>query len=169
MLYFLLIFAVLAVLPLQFRILAYTGNNALNLQAEFMPLKLGKIKIFQSSITVKKVIASMFSGKKSKFSGAQIFNSVLKHIKIKNLQLKWDIGTGDAASTAIAGGQVFGLIAPFAANIAKKGRFNVDINPIFDKKEFYLAGECILKTNLVHTVSAMIEILRSKKNGKTPY
>lgn len=166
MLYLLLFLAVL-LLPLTFRVAANTKNDAVNLQAEFMLLGMWPIRLYQTSITVKKVIASFFSGKKSKYSKARIFRTFRRHVKIKKLVLTSHIGTGDAASTAIVSGQVFGLLAPAVANLAKRDTYKLDINPVFDKKEFDFLGECILRTNVVHTVIAIFEILRSKKNGKT--
>ena len=168
MLYLLLLIVVL-LLPLTFRIAANTKNDAVNLQAEFMLLGFIPVKLFQKSITVKNVIASFFSGKKSKYSKARIFRAIRKHIQIKKLMLNSHIGTGDAASTAIISGQVFGFLAPAVANIARRQEYKLDILPVFDKKEFDFCGECILNTNMVHTVIAIFEILRSKKNGKASY
>lgn len=166
---YLLLFIVVLLLPFTLRIAADTKNDAVNLQADFMFLGLIPIKLFQKSITVKNVIASFFSGKKSKYSKARIFRAFRKHIKIKKLILNSHIGTGDAASTAIISGQVFGFLAPAVANLSKNQEYKLDINPVFDKKEFDFLGECILRTNMVHTVIAIFEILRSKKNGKASY
>ena len=63
---YLLLFVVVLLLPLTFRIAANTKNDAVNLQADFMLLGVVPIKILEKSITVKNVIASLFSGKKSK-------------------------------------------------------------------------------------------------------
>ncbi len=166
---YLLLFVVVLLLPLTFRIAANTKNDAVNLQADFMLLGVVPIKILEKSITVKNVIASLFSGKKSKYSKAQIFRTFRKHVVIKKLILSSHIGTGDAASTAIISGQVFGILAPAVANLSKNQEYKLDINPVFDKKEFDFLGECILRTNAVHTVIAIFEILRSKKNGKASY
>lgn len=166
---YLLLFVVVLLLPLTFRIAANTKNDAVNLQADFMLLGVVPIKILEKSITVKNVIASLFSGKKSKYSKAQIFRTFRKHVVIKKLILSSHIGTGDAASTAIISGQFFGILAPAVANLSKNQEYKLDINPVFDKKEFDFLGECILRTNAVHTVIAIFEILRSKKNGKASY
>ena len=166
---YLLLFIVVLLLPLTFRIAANTKNDAVNLQADFMLLGVVPIKILEKSITVKNVIASLFSGKKSKYSKAQIFRTFRKHVVIKKLILSSHLGTGDAASTAIISGQVFGILAPAVANLSKNQEYKLDINPVFDKKEFDFLGECILRTNAVHTVIAIFEILRSKKNGKASY
>lgn len=166
---YLLLFVVVLLLPLTFRIAANTKNDAVNLQADFMLLGVVPIKILEKSITVKNVIASLFSGKKSKYSKAQIFRTFRKHVVIKKLILSSHIGAGDAASTAIISGQVFGILAPAVANLSKNQEYKLDINPVFDKKEFDFLGECILRTNAVHTVIAIFEILRSKKNGKASY
>ena len=137
---YLLLFIVVLLLPLTFRIAANTKNDAVNLQADFMLLGVVPIKMLEKSITVKNVIASFFSGKKSKYSKARIFRTFRKHVTIKKLILTSHIGTGDAASTAIISGQVFGILAPAVANLSKNQEYKLDINPVFDKKEFDFLG-----------------------------
>ncbi len=166
MLYFLLILVVLLV-PFSFRIKAYTENNALIIQAEFT--RLFKIKILNKRITVKKIIASLFSKKKSKRNNSRTFNSIKQHVSVEKLNVYSVIGMGDAASTAIVSGQAFGLIAPFAASAAKGKNYNVNILPDYNEKNFIFDGECIISTNLANTIIALAEILGGKRNGKASY
>ena len=161
MFYVLLFFAVLLI-PVKYRVYAYTKNDALNVQTEVVLFKGASLSISKSKLTVKKVIASIFSGKKSKFSKTQIFRYLLKKAKIKRFEVYASIGGDDAAQTAIASGQVFGLVAPIVANLAKNGNYNVDIKPNFEEKCFVFSGECIFKINVVHTLITIFKIIRGK-------
>ena len=167
MLYFLLLLGIL-LLPIYFRLTAKTENDALTLRAEIMLVGKIKIKIYRTSITVKKVISSLFSPKKRKTSKARIFNSVIKYAKIKKLDIRSDIGTNDASSTAIISGQLFGFLAPLAANVSKNN-YNLNIVPVFDKKQFDLSAECILTTNIVKAIIMLCKIYGGNKNGKASY
>lgn len=150
MLYFFL-FAVLLI-PVHIRLSANTENEALKIRADItLPFKL-KIKIYSVTVTVKKVIASIFSRKKRKVNRVQIFNIVKKHSKIKSLYVKSRIGTGDAASTAMISGGVLGLVAPFKT----KRNYVIDILPVFEQSVFEFSGKIILKTNLLNTIFVII-------------
>lgn len=167
MLYFLLILAVFLI-PIGIRFWADTEKDAIIIQAEFMlPFKSG-IKLFKRSITAKSVVASLFSRKKAKGRKAPIFNILTRHAKIKKLYIQLKIGTGDASSTALISGQVFGLLAPLAANISK-GNFNIDITPVFDEAAFNFSGECIFSLNLVKIIIifAKIKFSGGKKKWKS--
>ncbi len=165
MLYLLLVLVVLLI-PFSVKLSAYTKDDALVIQAAFMLLGLWNIKLFSSSVTVKKAIASFLSRKKSKVDKARIFTSVRGHADIERLKIASDIGTGNAASTAIISGKVFGLIAPIVASLGENGK--LDVNPIFDEKKFSFCGECILKTNTANILLAVLEIFGGK-NGKASY
>ncbi|MBR2860420.1 MAG: DUF2953 domain-containing protein [Clostridia bacterium] len=167
MLYFLLLLGIL-LLPIYFRLTAKTENDALTLQAELMLVGKIKVRLYRTGITVKKVVSSLFSPKKQKPDKARIFNSIVKHTKIKRLNVQSNIGTSDASSTAIISGQLFGLLAPLAANVSKNN-YNLDINPVFDCKQFDLFAECILSTNLVKALLILYKIFGGKKNGKASY
>lgn len=156
MLYFLLAIAVLLV-PLGIRFWASTEKDAIIIQAEFMlPFKSG-IKFLKKSITAKKVIASLFSSKKAKKHKAPIFNIVNRHAKIKRLDVDFKLGTGDASVTALITGQVFGLLAPVAANVSK-GKCNLTVTPVFDETVFNFSGECIFLLNIVKIIIIFIKI-----------
>lgn len=160
MLYFLLILAVFLV-PISIRVWVNTEKDAIIIQAGIMlPFKSG-IKFFKKSITAKNIITSLFSRKKAKRNKAPIFNMFLKYVKIKKINIFLKIGTGDASSTALISGQIFGLAAPYMANISK-GNFNIDITPVFDETAFDFSGECIFSLNFVKII---IIFLKTKISG----
>lgn len=160
MLYFLLFAVVL--IPIYIRLSANTEKEALKIQADFMlPFKL-KIKLYSGNITVNKVIASVFSRKRKRSDRGQIFNIVKKHSKIKRLNVKGRIGTGDASSTAMVSGGVLGVIAPLAA----RNNYSIRIVPVFEEAVLDFTGECFLKTNLLHALIAILKIFGGRKNGK---
>ncbi len=158
---------VVLLIPFTVKLSAYTKDGALEIQAVFMLLGLWDIKLFSSSITVKKAVASFLSRKKSKVDKARIFTSVRDHADIEGLKIASDIGTGNAASTAIISGKVFGFAAPIVASVGKNGR--LDVNPVYGEKKFSFCGECILKTNTVNILLAVLEIFGGKKNGQASY
>lgn len=160
MLYFLLFAVVL--IPVCIRLSANTEKEALIIQADFMLPFNKKIKLYSGNITVKKVIASVFSRKRKRSGRGQIFNIVKKHSKIKRLNVKSRIGTGDASSTAMVSGGVLGIIAP----LATKDKYSIDIVPVFEEAVFDFSGECFLKTNLLHALIAIFKIYGGRKNGK---
>lgn len=159
MLYFFL-FAVLFI-PVYIRIKADTEKEALKIRADIvLPFK---IKLYSGDITVKKVIASIFSGKKKRGNRAQIFNVVRKHAKIKRLKIKARIGTGEASSSAMLNGALSGLTAPFRA----KENCQIDIIPEFNEEVFEFFGQGIFKTNLFHGLIAILKIYGGKKKWKS--
>lgn len=160
--FYLLLFIIVLLIPIKFRIYAYTRKDALNIQAEIVLFKKASVIISKNKLTVKKVLSSLFSGKKSKPSKMQIFRYLLKKAKVKKLEVAAKIGFDDAAKTALASGQIFGVLAPMVASLAKNGRYNIDINPEFNKKCFSFTGECIFKVNMVHTLITIFKIVRGK-------
>jgi len=166
-LYFLLFFVVFLI-PVSIRFWADTEKDAIIIRAEIMlPFKSG-IKFLKKSITAKKVISSLFSRKKAKQNKAPIFNIVLKHSRIKKLDVQALIGTGDASTKAFPVIKAFGLIAPVAANISK-GNFNLNITPVFEKAIFNFSGECIFRLNLARIIIIFTKIKFSggKKKWKS--
>ena len=159
-----LCFFLLAVffVPVYIRLKANTEKEALKIRADIMlPFRI-KIKLYQGAITVKNVIASIFSGRKKRGNRTRLFNIVKKHSKIKKLNVKATIGTGEASSTAMLCGGVLGLTAPFSV---KEGCI-IDINPSFDKAIFDLYGQCLFRTNLLHGIIAILKIYGGKKKWK---
>ncbi len=167
MLYF-LIFILVFLIPVKIRFWADTENEAISIQAEIMlPFNSG-IKFLKRSITAKSVIESLFSRKNPKKHKAPIFNIVKRHAKIKKLTVFLELGTGDAASTALISGQILGLVSPYVLSLSK-GKSNIEINPIFEKSAFYLRGECIFSLNLLRIIVIFTKIKFSggKKKWKS--
>jgi len=149
--------------PLHIRLKADTEKEALKIRADIMlPLKI-KIKIYSGNITVKKVIASFFSGKKKKGNKGQIFNILKKHVRLKKLDIDARIGTGEASSTAMINGGILGLIAPFRM----EERCNINMEPDFNEKIFEFFGQCYLKTNLFQGLMVLFKILGGKRKWKS--
>lgn len=161
-----LYFFLLAVffLPVYIRLKADTEKEALKIRADIMlPFKV-KVKVYSASITVKKVIASIFSGRKKRGNGARLFNIIKKHSKIKMLKISSKIGTGEASSTAMLSGGILGICAPFSVS----ENCQIDIIPVFEKSVFEFFGQCLFKTNLFHGIIAILKFYGGNKYGKTP-
>lgn len=158
MLYFFL-FAVLF-MPVFVHFKAYTEKEALKIRADITFFF--KIKIYSGSVTVKKVVASIFSGKKKRGNGAQVFNIIKKYTKIKQLEVRANIGTGEAPSTAMLVGGISGVLAPFKVNENCK----ISIVPEFNDKIFEFFGQCDFKTNLFKSICAILKINGGKRKWK---
>lgn len=165
MLYFSLFIAVL-LLPIRIRFVANTENDALKLQAEVVLFGKKFFRFYESNITVKSVVQSIFSGKKRGVGGARIFNIVKDYSRINKISIHARIGTGDASTCALLCGQGCGLITPFCANLAK-GNYDIQIKPVFDEAVFELFGECILSLNIANAIFALLKLKRGNKNGKS--
>lgn len=167
MLYFLLVLLIMLI-PFSFRVSAKTESESLVLQAEFVVFGKG-IRLVKKRITVKKIFESAFRKRKKSKNKARLFRSAVKRITVEKLNVDSSIGTGNASSTAILGGQVFGLIAPIVPTCAKYGEYRVDIRPVFDKKQFDFFGECVFSLNILNAVLALTEFAGGIKNGKASY
>ncbi len=166
MLYFLLLIAVL-LLPFRIRFSVSTEKASLNLQAEFMLPFDKRIRIYKKSITVKNVVAALVSRKRAKGTdGVRIFNIFKRHFRAKKLFIKASIGTGDAASTALISGTLFGLLAPVAANLTKDN-FEISIQPFFEKEKFEFSGFCIFEGNIANTFIVILKIFVGGKKWKS--
>ena len=94
-----------------------------------------------------------------------------KYVSLDFFELKIDIGTGDAATTAIAAGTlwgaIYGLLGALGTLIYVE-KHNVQINPVYTNSSFNLEGECIFKSRIVHIIIIVITILIKKysREGK---
>ncbi len=166
MLYFLLFIAVLLI-PFRVRFSVNTEKAAIFIQTEIMLPFNFKIRVYKKSITVKNVISALFSRKRAnKKSGVRIFNILKEHFRIKEIKINSVIGTGDAASTALVTGTLFGIIAPLAANLGKNN-FEVNIDPLFEKERFEFTGFCIFQGNMVNTFIVISKIFCGGKKWKS--
>lgn len=165
MLYFLL-GLLLLLIPFTFRISAKTENGSLVLQADIMVFGKG-IKLVKNCMTVKKIFENT-KQKKSK-NKARLFRSAVKRIEVEKININSSLGTGDASSTAIIGGGIFALLAPLVPIAAKNGEYNVNIKPVFDRKQFDFFGECVFSLNILNALFALAEFAGGSKNGKASY
>jgi len=85
-----------------------------------------------------------------------------KYAKIKNISLRMKIGVGDAPSTAISTGimwgQVYTLIG-IIGSIMYIDNHNVEITPVYDESVLSLDGECIIESRIVYIIFIAITIL----------
>lgn len=149
MLCFLIILTVLIV-PFSFKVSAKTETDRIILTADFMLFDRLGIKIAKTAITAKKVMSSLFSGKRK---NGGLIKTALRYIRIESINITSSLGTGSAASTAILCGQIFAFAAPLAAG---KENCSVSLTPVFDKKQFVFSGECIFSFNLANAITAAI-------------
>ena len=85
-----------------------------------------------------------------------------KYAKIKSITLKMNIGTGDAPSTAISTGimwgQVYTLIG-IIGSIMYIDKHDVEITPVYNENVLSLDGECIIKSRIAYIIFIAITIL----------
>ena len=87
---------------------------------------------------------------------------VKKYIEIESIFLNAEIGTSEAASTAISVGvmwsaiyRILGVLGSFMYITDHK----VNVTPFFNEKKFSLKGKCIFKSRLVYIIIIAITIL----------
>ena len=85
-----------------------------------------------------------------------------KYAKIKSITLKMKIGVGDAPSTAISTGimwgQVYTLIG-IIGSIMYIDKHDVEITPVYNENVLSLDGECIIESRIVYIIFIAITIL----------
>ena len=89
--------------------------------------------------------------------------------KLDEITVKIDFGTGDAPSTAVLVGVLWGIIYGVIGkitSICKIKNHNVTINPNFNYTVFSFEGKCIIKTSLVYIIVIAITILMKIKSRK---
>jgi len=92
-------------------------------------------------------------------------------------QLKWktSIGVGEAPETAMLTGLVWGVNSNIVSLFINKIKMDVipqlEVHPLYNKKEFYIEAECILKIRIAHAIYIaihfMIRLLKAKGGFKT--
>lgn len=92
-----------------------------------------------------------------------------KYVSIDSVKLQIDVGTGDAASTAISTGvlwgAVYGLLG-IIGSIMYINKHDVHINPVYEKAEFSFDGKCIIKSSIAYIIFIAITILIKIKSRK---
>ncbi len=85
-----------------------------------------------------------------------------KYAKIKSICLRMKLGVGDAPSTAISTGimwgQVYTLIG-IIGSIMYIDNHDVEITPVYNESVLSLDGECIIESRIVYIIFIAITIL----------
>jgi len=92
-----------------------------------------------------------------------------KYILIEYVEIKIEVGTSDAPSTAISTGVLWGAvyrILGVLGSIMYIKHNNVDIKPSFDETKFSAKGKCIIKSRLVYIIFIAIVIFIKIKSLK---
>ena len=104
---------------------------------------------------------------------ADIFKTTVKllrkYVSFDNVNLQIDVGTGEAATTAVSTGilwgAVYGLMG-IIGSIMYINRHNVQINPVYARPEFSLNAKCIIKSRIAYIIFIAITILIKIKSRK---
>lgn len=86
-------------------------------------------------------------------------NKIRKKFVLKNLNISIDYGDGDAHTTAVATGTMWGFIyniLSFITGTATVKKHRENVNPKFNQKLFALRLDGILRVRLVHIIYAWI-------------
>lgn len=85
-----------------------------------------------------------------------------KYAKIKSIRLRMKIGTGDAPSTAISTGIMWGqayTLIGIIGNIMYIDKHDVEITPVYNENVLSLDGECIIESRIVYIIFIAITML----------
>lgn len=85
-----------------------------------------------------------------------------KYVKIKNISVKINFGTGEAASTAVSTGVLWSLVCSAISSlsyVAKTDKPSIEITPNFNECFFNSEGMCIISSRLVYITIIAIKIL----------
>lgn len=163
---FLFLLILLVLIPIYFRLSAYTEGGLLMLRAELeLPFKIS-VKLYSAQINAKSAVKALLSRKRKKGVKAQIFPYALKSMHITRLSIKALIGTGDAFSTALVAGEIAGIISPIAAGVSGENCL-VDIKPAFNEQVLEADITCLLYVNGINAFKALMEILRRNFKWKS--
>lgn len=85
-----------------------------------------------------------------------------KYAKIKSIRLRMKIGVGDAPSTAISTGIIWGQVYTLIGiigSIMYIDNHDVEITPVYNESVLSLDGECIIESRIVYIIFIAITIL----------
>lgn len=92
-----------------------------------------------------------------------------RYVKLDEIMMKIELGTGDAPTTAISTGAlwgvVYGLIAKIGS-ICEIKKHHVEINPNYNGAVFSFEGKCIIKSSIAYIIIIAITILIKIKSRK---
>ena len=90
-----------------------------------------------------------------------------KYVKIENVEVRINFGTGEAASTAVSTGVLWSLVCSGVSAIsyvAKTNKPTIEITPHFNECFFNCDGMCIISSRLVHITIIALKILLKIKS-----
>lgn len=85
-----------------------------------------------------------------------------KYVKVENIQVKINFGTGEAASTAVSTGVLWTLVCGCISAIslvARADKPSIEITPHFNECFFNSEGMCIISSRLVYITIIVMSIL----------
>lgn len=93
-----------------------------------------------------------------------------RHVSLEEIKLKVDFGTGEAATTAVLTGvlwgALYGLIGRLG-HICYIKNHNVNITPVYNEARFSFEGKCIFKSNIAYIIFIAITILMKIKSRRS--
>lgn len=129
-------------------------------------LKIDVKKITNKKININKLIEKAKKIEKNNLN-KQLTKDALKNLKelqieVKNADLKLELGTEEASTTAI----LVGIISTIIGIILKRQKFK--IIPIYENKNILnIKLNCIIRINLIHYIYKMIKKGRKRNEGKS--
>lgn len=90
-----------------------------------------------------------------------------KYARVKNIQIKINFGTGDAATTAVSTGVLWTVVCSCISAIslvAKADKPSIEITPNFNECFFNYEGMCIISSRLVYITIIVMKILLKIKS-----
>jgi len=112
--------------------------------------------------SLKEVFKLFNSNYKFFVQNIDIIKYILSKIKVSNISLNLEIGTGDAAETAIISGAVifiFSAIQSYVINRYSSKPQPIRILPYFETKVFNMDLNCIIHLRIGHIIIAGIRII----------
>ena len=116
-----------------------------------------KLKTFKSSENIDKIKQQMAKYKK-KIKFKNIYKNL--KLKVKKISLKLEIGTEDAALTAICTGVISTFLSMFVENLAYSIKeINWKVDPVYNYGNLLnLEFNCIFSLKLIHIINTIYEM-----------
>ncbi|MBP5661642.1 MAG: hypothetical protein J6X30_00620 [Clostridia bacterium] len=152
--------------PLVVRVRAKTEKRGVLFSLELLIFEVIRIPLWKKDVTVETVRQMLFNRKRGKISLRRAWRTLKKSVQVEEVNLTARIGTGSAASSALISSQAFALAAPLAAGAAGAENCRIEVTPVYDKKELFAEGDCVVSTDPLHILTGLIRLLGGKKHGK---
>lgn len=91
-----------------------------------------------------------------------------KYLNVEEFKVNLSVGTGDAATTAISVGALWGVVYSFIGALGMLVYINepkVALTPNYSEAEFKTEAQCIICCRIVHIIFIMISILLNIKRA----